>query len=235
MSALGLTDSGAVQVTGTTTLTASTSTDIVLDNTGNNFGGSLSVSSVRDATFYDINTLNLTGAVARDLTVNSVGATTLGALTVGRDWVHTASGLADSGTATVVVTGKATLDARGQDITLNNAGNDVDGWFTVLDAANIDITDVDALSFSGNAMGTNKTLRLAATGALSLGVVSSTGNMTLRGAAMSLDTLSSGGDLDLVATGALTQSADKAVRVSGASAITATSVAMPTPSPVRSR
>ena len=100
-----ITQSGAVAVTGTTTLAAGAANDITLTNAGNDFS-TVGITSGNNVSLTDANALVLgTSTVSGNLNVTTNGA------------------LTQSGAATV--TGTTTLAAGvANDITLTNAGND---------------------------------------------------------------------------------------------------------------
>jgi hypothetical protein len=120
-----LTQSGALVVTGLTTLSAGAG-DITLNNASNNFS-TVAVNGANNVTLADANTIDL-GASTVSGTLN---ITTNGALT-------------QSGTLTVA--GPATLVAgSGNDITLNNAGNDF-STVTVTNGNNVSLRDANNIS-----------------------------------------------------------------------------------------
>ena len=134
-----LTGTGALTVTGTTTLTAADENnenpqDITLDNANNNFTGAVSVTSGRNVTLHDVDTLKLgTSTISGDLNIRSIGA------------------LTQSSGTTLTVGGKTTLTAADennetpQDITLNNEGNNFTGAVSVGSGKNVMLRDADAL------------------------------------------------------------------------------------------
>jgi hypothetical protein len=136
-----ITDSGALDVTGTTTLAAGVGNDVILDVGTNDFGGAVSVTSARDATLVDAN------AIVTGTTTLAAGAANDVILDVGTN---------DFGGAVSVTRGtNATLvDANAMQL----GGSTITGTFAA--TASGAITD-------GNGSATNVTagaLRLSATG-----------------------------------------------------------------------
>ncbi len=160
-----ITDSGALSVDGTTTLTAGAA-NVVLDEAANNFdadanGGAVSIASAVDATLVDANALDL-GAIA--ITGNLSVIVGVGALT-------------DSGAVDVDGTSSFTLnDGAAVDVTLDSAANTLTGTITFA-GANLDNvtvvsdTDIDLAA-------------LSATGALNVtsgGTITDSGTLTIGG------------------------------------------------------
>lgn len=117
-----ITDSGALAVTGTTTLAAGSGNNITLDNSDN--FSTVVISS------------------GNDVTLNDTGAIVLGASTVSGLLTVTAGGnITQSGTVTA--TGAA-LDAGSSDIVMNNASNDFNNGTVSLTGDDISIVDTDA-------------------------------------------------------------------------------------------
>ena len=106
-----LTQSGVLNVAGTTTLAAGAGNDITLTNGGNNFS-TVAITSGRNVALTDANALDLgTSTISGTLNVTASGAIT------------------DSGN--VVVTGATTLAAgSGNDIILDSAGNNFSTRFS---------------------------------------------------------------------------------------------------------
>ncbi|MCV6610329.1 MAG: filamentous hemagglutinin N-terminal domain-containing protein [Amphritea sp.] len=121
-----ITQSGAVEVDGATSLTA-TNADIALDNSGNDFF-SLALNAV-NAAIQDSNALTLAASTLK------------GTLDVTSGGDLTQSGALD-------VDGAASLTATNADITLENAGND----FASVSASAVDVRLRDANSLIGGAI-----------------------------------------------------------------------------------
>jgi len=226
-----ITDTGALVVPGTTTLTAG-AFNITLDTATNNFTGAVSVVSGNNVTLVDTN------------------AIVLGASTVSGNLAITAAGTITQ-TAAIAVSGTSTLAAgAGNDITLNNAGNNFVGAVSITTGNNVALTDLNAIvlgasTVSGNltvsASGTiTQTAAITVNGATSLtagagnditlnqpanslgGVVTvvSGNNVTLvdsTALVMGASTIS--GNLDLTSNGPITQTG--AITVGGTSSLTA--------------
>ncbi|MCP4473344.1 MAG: S-layer family protein, partial [Gammaproteobacteria bacterium] len=120
-----ITNSGALRVTGATTLSA-TGNDITLDNAGNDFN-SVALSganvSIQDANAIEFAASTITGGFTVD-TNGGGNITQSGALSVA---------------------GATTLSATGNDITLDNAGNDFTS-VNIIDAQNVTLTDTDDIA-----------------------------------------------------------------------------------------
>ena len=124
-------NSGALQVVGNSTFTISSlaPTVLFLDNTANDFGGSVSfIANLVDLTLYD----------------NS--ALVLGASTIQNNLTITAKGISDAAGA-ISVGGAMTLDALGNDILLTNASNEFN-IINVSNAANVTITDATGFTLT---------------------------------------------------------------------------------------
>ncbi|MDO9218195.1 MAG: hypothetical protein Q7U14_13055, partial [Lacisediminimonas sp.] len=122
-----LTDSGALRISGGTSLSVGAGNDITLD-LANDFGGSLSIASVRHAVLNDINGIDF-------------GATTVS----GNLGVNAAGALTDSGSITVAGA-TSLLAGTTNDITLDSA-NDFAGALGVVSARDVRINDINALGF----------------------------------------------------------------------------------------
>ena len=132
-----ITDSGALSIAGTTSLTVASGNDITLDN-ANHFAGSLSVSG------------------ARDVTLNDTGAVNFGRLQIARDWIVTAAG-AISDSAAIEVQGRTDLTivgagSTGRDIVLDESANNFVGTVS-LSAYAAEIRDKDALTLGTVTLG----------------------------------------------------------------------------------
>ena len=215
-----VTDSGALAVTGTTTLAAGSGNDITLNTAGNDFTGAVSVVSANNVALVDANALDL-------------GASTIsGALNV-----TTAGAVTDSGA--LAVTGTTTLAAgSGNNITLDNAnnfstvvitsGNNVTlndtnaldlGASTISGALNVTtagaITDSGALAVTGTttlAAGSSNNITLDNANNFSTVVISSGNNVTLNDTnALDLGASTISGALNVTTAGAITDSGVLAV------------------------
>ena len=119
---LGITQSGDLSIGGTTDLGVNIANDILLDRAGNDFVGGVFITSGKNVTLVDANTLDLAGGtVSGNLSVTANGAIT------------------QSGS--LAVTGTTTLAAgAANDITLNNANN----FSTVAITSGNNVTLVDS-------------------------------------------------------------------------------------------
>jgi trimeric autotransporter adhesin len=182
-----ITDSGALLVGGTTTLTAGTN-NITVDTTTNNFN-TVVVASGNNVTLVDADALSL-GASTVSGTLN---VTTAGAITQ---------------TGAVAVTGVTTLVAGANDITLTNGGNNftsvgitsgnnvslTDGNALTLNASNVsgtfsanagDVTVGGAVASTGGAVSltasnsVTQSANLSAVGANNVTVTATTGSITM--------------------------------------------------------
>jgi hypothetical protein len=149
-----ISQSGALAVTGATTLATSTSSDILL-----NLANGLSTVSV---------------ASGKDVTLTNAGAMILGTSSVSGMLRVTAGGLSQSGP--VAVAGNTILNVA-SDITLPDAGNDF-GAFTVTAARNVSLRDGNSVDLGGAVVSGD--LRIEAGGAITdSGVVSVVRGTTL--------------------------------------------------------
>ena len=168
-----LTQSGVLNVAGTTTLAAGTGNDITLTNGGNNFT-TVAITSGRNVALTDADALDLgTSTIA-----GTLGVTTGGALT-------------DSGN--VVVTGATTLAAgSGNDIVLDSAGNNF-STVSVASANNVTLRDTNALALGASTVPGN--LNVTTNGALTQsGALTVTGATTLASGAANNITLNNAGN-----------------------------------------
>jgi hypothetical protein len=183
-----VTQTGVLTVAGTTSVSAGAN-PITLNNTGNDFAGAVTVDNTgANAVLLDDSTaLTVDGAVGGDLTT-SAGATIFGpsATTVGGNLGVTATG-AVSQTGALTVDGTTSVSAGANPITLNNAGNELAGAVTVNNtgANDVSLDDGAALTVNG-AIGGNLTTFAGAT--------------TFGPGATAV-----GGNLDVTATGAVSQ------------------------------
>ena len=122
-----ITDTQAVLITGTTSLTAGAGNDITLDN-ANNFGGEVRVVS------------------GNNVTLNDIGAFTFGnggTSTISGNLAVTANGAIDQ-TGVVNVTGTTTLTAGAlHNITLS-LGNTLGGSVTIVSASNLNLRNISS-------------------------------------------------------------------------------------------
>ncbi len=157
--------SGALTVTGATTLAAQDTDDIALGSAGNNFTGSVKVSSAANLTLSDANALTLDAvSVTVNADVDAGGlvdfielAAIGGTLDVNTTANNAGGGaITDSVKGRLAVTGATTLTAGGNDITLDNFTNDFTGAVNVGSAADLTLVDentlqLGAVSVTGNA------------------------------------------------------------------------------------
>ncbi len=155
VTAQGVTDSGTLVVTGTTTISSATF-DVVLDDTANNFGGAVSVT-------------------AKDVTLVDTNAIILGASTVTGNLNVTAQGVTDSGT--LVVTGTTTISSATFDVVLNEAANNFGGAVSVT-AKDVTLVDTNAIILVPDGHGKGN-LNVTAKGVTDTGTLSVTGTTTI--------------------------------------------------------
>ena len=207
------TGAGALTATGATTLTAQATDDITLDAVGNDFQGAVSIPDANNVTLVDTDALQL------------------GASTISGSLEVTASGtITQSGAVTA---GATMLDAGGNDITLNDAGN-VFGDLTVT-GGTVRITENDAIT-DGAAWNSGATILDAGGNAITLdngandftgdAVVSNTSDVILVDANdITLGACTIAGILDVTTSGQITQSG--ALDVAGATTLDAGGTATP--------
>ena len=203
-STAGITQSGALDVDGTTTLAAAPASDITLTNAANDFTGAVAVTSGQDVALRDASALVLgASSIGGDLAVTTVGALTQ--------------------TGALAVTGDTTLTAgAASDITLGNAANDFSGAVSVVSANDVTLVDADDLAL-GNVTATGD---LTATAANDLdatgGDLTITGDTTLEATAgdLSVGDLATGG-LNATAGGSITQAAATTITATGATTLAA--------------
>ena len=167
-----ITDSGNLNVAGTTTLAAGAGNDITLDSAGNNFS-TVAITSGRNVTLVDADALNLgTSTVSGTLNVTTGDAIT------------------DSGN--VVVTGTTTLAAgAGNDITLDNANNF--STVAITNGRNVTLNDTNALILGASTV--SGTLGVTTAGAITQsGALNVTGATTLSAGPANDITLNSAGN-----------------------------------------
>ncbi|WP_322745273.1 CHAT domain-containing protein [Coleofasciculus sp. LEGE 07081] len=181
----GINSTGSLTVSGTTTLDAS-SNNITLNNAANNFTGAVS----------------LMGGTA---IINDMDGITLGASMLSGDLTVTAQGITDSDTNSdaISVIGTTTLDANGNDITLDNA-NDFNS-VVVSNGNNVTLNDTDDIELESSTT-ISGDLIVTANGNISDSdqlTVDGISNFTTTadGADIELDTLAATGSITLNTTG----------------------------------
>ncbi len=121
----GITQAGAMVVNGSSSLTA-TNADIVLTNTGNRFGGTVTVTTANNVSLVGTNGFVLGNmTIANDLSVQALtgGINATGALVIGGDTTFR-------------------VDTAGNAVTANNAANAFSGLISVLgSASNVTLRD----------------------------------------------------------------------------------------------
>ncbi len=157
VTAKGVTDSGTLVVTGTTTISSATF-DVVLDDAANNFTGAVSVT-------------------AKDVTLVDTDAIILGASTVTGNLNVTAKGVTDTGT--LVVTGTTTISSATFDVVLDDAANNFTGAVSVT-AKDVTLVDTDAIILGASTVTGN--LNVTAKGVTDTGTLSVTGTTTISSA-----------------------------------------------------
>jgi hypothetical protein len=155
-----LTDTGALAVTGLTTLTLG-GNDVVLDSGANHFAGGVAIVSAHDVTLVDAGNLAVSGQLAGALTLTAGGLLTFGATTVGGALQASAAGIGGNGP--LAVTGATSFNAGTGDVLLTGANNFV-GAVSVAAARNVSLTDSNALTLG--AITASGTLMLSAAGTL---------------------------------------------------------------------
>lgn len=186
-----LTDSGAVKVGGTTTLSTGTA-DITLDSSFNSFGELVLTSD--------------------DVTINERGNTELGASTVSTLEVTSTEGIEDNGTGDLVVSGATSLTANGGAISLTS-DNELGGTVNLTATSDISVrntvatelgdvstpldftltTSTDEVTQSGDAI-VGDLATISATGAdITLGGSNQFGRLDFSGAAVTINETSADG------------------------------------------
>ncbi|MFM1903726.1 MAG: hypothetical protein RLZZ440_1626, partial [Planctomycetota bacterium] len=179
-----ISDSGTVNVTGTTTLAAGAANDITLDG-ANTFGGAIGIPS------------------GRDVTLNAASEVPLAASTISGNLAITAEGtvsqdgaLAVTGTTNVVAGTYGTPPYYS--ILLTNAGNDFGGGFSATTAADVQLRDANSIVL-GNI--TASTLSVTANGSITdSGTLTGIGGLILAagsGNDITLDNANSFGGLEI--------------------------------------
>ncbi len=183
INAVGITLGGPVSAQ-TVTLNAGAG-NVLATDTANDFTGAVS-STGANISLKDANALTLAATTATgNLTLESTGALAInGDTSVTGNMLATTNGTgAITQTNKLVVTGTTGLTATARDITLANAANDFTGAVSST-GANVDLKDANALL---------------------LGTTAATGNLTIGATGISFGASTVGGKLDVVATGAVTQ------------------------------
>lgn len=134
--------SAALNISGTSNLTAST---VHLDNSGNNFGGAVTVNATEQAT------VNASGNLSIQGNATALTAMAQNELRLANSTLGTLNATAQQITQSdaVTVTGEATLTA--QNVTLINANNDFSGSVTLDVTEQASIADRNSLLIRGNA------------------------------------------------------------------------------------
>ncbi|MCP3951032.1 MAG: hypothetical protein GY697_02240, partial [Desulfobacterales bacterium] len=205
VTALGIMDSGVLDVGGITSLTAGSGNNILLDS-ANDFTGAVSVVSGNNVTLTDANAIDL------------------GASTVSGNLVVTATGnITDSGD--LAITGTTTIANAGNSVVLDRVGNDFGGavavtgtGVTLVDVNSIDLGDSTVTgTYAVTAVGINVTGVVGAAvanltagnainggggtldaGTVDLNAVTGIGNTTaLNTASSTIDADSTDGNIDL--------------------------------------
>ena len=163
ITAAGITDSGTLTVTGTTTLAAGAGNDITLDEAASNYS-TVAITSGRDVAITDANALDL-------------GASTVsGALTV----TATAGDITDSGNVSVTNAATFNANAAGANIILDSAGNTFNGTVDFNSTGglnNVTIVDTTALDLQATTVGGALNVTTSA------GDITDSGNITVTNAA----------------------------------------------------
>jgi len=232
-----ITQNGALDVNGTTTLSASGHA-ITLTNTGNDFTGNVTatgstvqvtdtnalnaaVTASGAATLIAGGNLGVSGSAAGLTTTTTAGgATAFGATSVAGNLSTTSAG-AVSQSGALTVTGTTTVSASGQAITLVNTGNDFTGNVTAT-GSTVQVTDTNALNAAITASGA---ATLAAGG--NLGVSGSAAGLTTTttaGGTTAFGTTNVTGNLSATSAGAISQSG--ALTVTGTTTVSASGQAI---------
>jgi len=167
-SAGDISDSGTIEVGGTTTLSTLATTDITLNSPLNDFGGAVTVTQANDVILVDENSLTL-GAITTSnsgiLDIDTTGAvdftgtaTVAGTLNVDtNESGGTGGDITDMG-GTLLITGTTTLDAGATfDIILDNTANDF-STVTITSVKDAVINDTNSLILGAITTSNNGTL-----------------------------------------------------------------------------
>ncbi len=167
-----LTQSGVLNVTGTTTLAAGVGNNIDLSTFANNFS-TVGITSGNNVALTDVNALNLAASTVS----GTLNVTTGGPLT-------------QSGA--VIVAGVTTLAAGGNDISLTNAGNNF-STVGITSGNNVALVDSNVLTLGASTV--SGTLNVTTNGTLTQsGAVTVTGTTTLQAGAANDITLTNAGN-----------------------------------------
>lgn len=180
-----ISDSGTVNVTGTTTLAAGAANDITLDG-ANTFGGAVAITSGGDVTLNDTTEMLLAAStVSGNLSLTSNGTVS-----------QTGGPLSVTGTTNVVAGTYGTPPHYS--ILLTNVGNDFGGAVSATNSADVQLRDVNAIVL-GNI--TASTLLVTANGSITDdGVLTGIGGLTVAagsGNDITLDNANSFGGLEI--------------------------------------
>ena len=190
----GITDSDELNVTGATTFTTASGSNIILDTSNNTFGGAVSfvasTGNLADVTIVDDTLLDLQG------------------LTIGGNLNATGAGLTQSGVLSIGGASSFTSTGNNNDIVLTNIGNNFGTSVVAFTDATSDASLVNATSISLGTSTVNGHLSLTAPG------VSVTGNVT----ADSLTLDATGGNLSDLG-GQVTVSGNSLLTVTGANSL----------------
>lgn len=160
-----ISQSDALNVSGTTRLEVGTGNDIDLQQRGNSFAGSVTVQSAKDAYLANSRNLALSGTIENDLHITTEGKTTFGQLMVKGSLDATSSnGFGQTGAALTVI-GTATLDGAlpnpfdtttplvSSNILLGGSLNDFRDTVTFKHAADVLINNSGSLKLAGDVDG----------------------------------------------------------------------------------
>jgi hypothetical protein len=160
-SATGITDTGTLDIRGTTTISAS-GVDITLNSAANNFQGAV-------------------GIDGSDVILVDAGTVDLGASTVTGTYNLTAGGsITDSGA--LAITGATTIDASSGNVTLNTTTNNFQGAVKI-DGVNVVVVDAGAIDLGASTVtGTYAVTATAGGNIIDSGVLAITGAATFTAA-----------------------------------------------------
>jgi filamentous hemagglutinin family protein len=235
--AIGLTQSGALTVGGSSSFSLG-SQALTLDNTGNDFGQAVNLSS-GSTRIVDSGALTMGTLATGNLAATSTGALNLGSGTASGTLAATSNGgaITQSASNALTVTGSSTLNAGSGAITLQRAANDFGGAVS-LTGRGIALADANNLTIAALTLGSNSALSLSAAGTLTLPTSAintgsanlslHSGNVLATAAALSGTNVNLSGDAgialahDVTATGTLALSAVNGAIVQSAGAVTVT-------------
>ncbi len=204
-----ITGSSVVTATGLTTLnaggTSTTTNDITLNNTSNNFS-TLVITNGGDVTIQDVSSINLGAATVGglyDVTVGN-GIDVTGAITAASIDFDASTGIGnitDTG-GSLVVSGTATLAVQGTDvITLDTATNDFTTMLVTANSGTVTLVDVDDITFDTSSM--NGLLSVTADGVDVIGTVTA-GSLTIDASGGAGNVTDSAGNLVIAGTTTIT-------------------------------